>query len=188
MSDPYIGEIRAFAFNYVPEGWLSCDGSKQSIQQFTPLYAIIGSRFGGDLQTYFNLPDLRGRAVASQASSGAVPPNPPGYSTMAAVWGVNAINLNQAQIPAHNHGAKGYAGTGGVTQVGTPDNTVYMGILRSSTITATYDQWSTNASSGDFYPTALGPAGDVTPHSNNQPYLPLNFCINWNGYFMPRPS
>jgi microcystin-dependent protein len=187
MSDSYIGEIRAFAFNYVPQGWLGCDGSRQPISQYVGLYAIIGPRFGGDGKTYFNLPDLRGRAVASQATNALTPPNPQGYSTMAALWGVNSVNLNYNQIPTHIHGAKGYGGAAGVTQVGTPDNTVYLGLLRGVG-TVAYDLWSTNAASGEFPDAALAPAGGGQPHTNNQPYLPLNFCINWDGYFMPNPN
>ncbi len=193
MADPYIGEIRAFAFGFVPQGWLGCDGSQLMIQQYPALYATIGPRFGGDGQNYFNLPDLRARAVTSQYVGGTIPPNAPGGYTIGAVWGANAVVLSQAQMPVHTHVAKGYGAVAGVTQVGTPDATTYLGLLRNSGATILYDLWSTNAASNTFAQNALGltgggPSGVAAPHNNNQPYLPLNFCICWDGNFMPNPN
>jgi len=189
MADPFISEIRAFAFNWVPQGWLACDGSSYPINNtYAPLVAIIGSTYGGDSSTYFKVPDLRGRAPAGQGTSGTLPPYTPGQvnPTIGSTWGTASITLNLSQIPIHQHFAVGYAPFTNVTQTGTPGNTSYMSLLRQGTLG--YDMWSTDVPTGTFPPQALAPAGGGQAHTNNQPYLPVNFCICLDGVFMPNPN
>lgn len=191
MADPFIGEIRAFAFNFVPKGWLACDGASYPTRNpYLPLYAIIGSSYGGDQQTYFHVPDLRGRAPAGYVTSSgtAVPPYPSGWVNPAigSTWGTRAVTLEINQLPVHTHQGFGYGALTNVTQTGTPGNTSYISLLRTGTIG--YDIWSTDAPTDYLAPQALAPAGGSQSHTNNQPYLPVNFCICLDGVYMPNPN
>lgn len=191
MSDPFIGEIRPFAFNYTPQGWFACNGSLQSIQQYTALFAILGARYGGDGKTTFGVPDLRGRTIMSAANNGLLPPTAGALSSedmeFGSTWGASDVVLLSYHMPAHSHTAQAYGPTVGVTQVGTADVTCYLGLVRSGS--NTYDIWSSNTN-----PTAatdncaVSVVGGGQSHNNNQPYLPLNFCICWDGLFMPNPN
>ncbi|GAB3438829.1 phage tail protein [Insolitispirillum peregrinum] len=191
MSDPFVGEIRPFAFNFTPQGWFPCDGSIQSITRYQALFAMLGFRYGGDGKTTFGLPNLQGRAVVSPLSGGALPPSANVISssnmTLGSVWGVNEVTLSQAYLPTHSHTAQGYGSTTGVTQIATADSTCYLGLVRSGA--STYDIWSSNTT-----PTAalsgfsISMAGSGRTHNNVQPYLPLNFCICYEGIFMPNPN
>ncbi|HJU46060.1 MAG TPA: tail fiber protein, partial [Chitinophagaceae bacterium] len=97
--DPYMGEIRPFAFNYAPQGWALCNGQQVFIQQNPALYAIIGTRFGGDGRTYFNLPNLQGMVVNSFGASATVGLNFP----WALHGGTEVETITQATSPSHDH-------------------------------------------------------------------------------------
>lgn len=192
MSDPYIGEIRPFAFNFAPQGWFACDGSQKIIQNFPALFAILGSRFGGDGKTTFAVPDLRGRAVVSANSNGQLPPVPvssslpPDALVFGKAWGASDITLSYNQMPIHSHTAQGYGPPVGVTQVGTADSTCFLGLLRMGT--NTYDVWSSVTDPTGVTDHVINSVGGGQSHDNNQPYLPLNFCICWDGVFPPHPD
>lgn len=188
MSDPFIGEIRPFAFNFTPQGWLPCDGSIQRISQYQALFTMLGFRYGGDSKTTFGLPNLQGRAVVSPASGGTLPPSAtvlsPANITLGNAWGINEVTLLSYQIPTHSHTAQGYGSTTGVTQGATADATCYLGLVRSGA--STYDIWSSNTTpTAQLSPYSIGVAGSGQAHNNVQPYLPLNFCICYNGIYMP---
>src|SRR5215469_5557437 len=93
MAQPYIGEIRMFAGNFAPAGWMFCQGQLLSISQYETLFNLIGTTYGGDGQSTFALPDLRGRLPIHQG---------PGF-TLAAAGGVEKVTLTANQIPAHSH-------------------------------------------------------------------------------------
>ena len=101
MQDPYVGEIAWVTFDFAPDGWLVCDGRQLSINQYQALYAILGIRYGGDGRTFFNVPDLRGRiplGAGQSTADGHIYP-------LAQKGGASAVQLNSAQLPAHNHSA-----------------------------------------------------------------------------------
>ena len=98
MSDPFLGEIRLFAFPRVPDGWLACDGSAQSIATYDALYAILGTIFGGDGVQTFNLPDLRGRVPLGQGT----PPGGASY-VLGQVAGEDEHLLITPEMPTHSH-------------------------------------------------------------------------------------
>ena len=105
MSDAYIGEIRAVAFNFVPLGWLACDGSLLSIQGNAPLFALLGTAYGGDGVTNFALPDLRGRSIVG-VNGAPVKVNPSLSSIpLGTTAGSENATITQAQMPAHTHAA-----------------------------------------------------------------------------------
>src|ERR1700674_437779 len=93
MSSPFIGEIRMFAGNFAPVGWLFCDGSLQNISTFDTLFALIGTTYGGDGQSTFALPDLSGRVPIHQG---------PGFA-QGQMGGEEKVTLTVAQLPAHGH-------------------------------------------------------------------------------------
>src|SRR5690348_7281143 len=100
MSDPFIGEIRIFAGNFAPQGWFLCDGSILPISQYTPLFSLLGTTYGGNGQTTFGLPDLRGRVVVSFGQG-------PGRSAyvQGQTGGQENVTLVANQMPAHTHQA-----------------------------------------------------------------------------------
>src|SRR3712207_5565861 len=93
MAQPYVGEIRMFAGNFAPVGWMFCEGQQLPISENETLFQLIGTTYGGDGQENFNLPDLRGRVPIHQGN---------GF-TLAEQGGAEEITLTTAQIPVHNH-------------------------------------------------------------------------------------
>ncbi len=165
--EPYLGEIRIFGGNYAPKGWAFCDGQLMSIGGNEALYSLLGTTYGGNGQSTFALPDLRGRLPLhlSQSSSGQ-------NYLLGAKGGTEQVTLNEGQLPAHTHQAKGSA-TG---SVGSPSDAC----------------WGT-ASGGSAYakvsPTislaneALSITGKNQPHDNMMPSLGLSFIIALQGIY-----
>src|SRR5438132_5986014 len=100
MAQPYVGEIRLFAGNFAPVGWMFCDGQTLPISENETLFQLIGTTYGGDGQSTFNLPDLRSRVPIHMGN---------GFS-LAETGGVEEVTLTQAQIPAHSHPAMANGG------------------------------------------------------------------------------
>jgi microcystin-dependent protein len=166
MGTPFVGEIRMFAGNFAPAGWLFCDGSLLPISEYETLFQLIGTTYGGDGQATFALPDLRSR-VPVHAGNGVV---------LAETGGVEAVTLTVSQIPAHTH----TVGAGGSGNTQDPTGAV----VAQSAATVYYPGApGLNA----MLPATLQPAGGSQPHSNMQPYLGINFIISLFGIF-PSPS
>jgi len=162
MSQPYIGEIRIFGGNFAPAGWMLCDGQLLPIDQYETLFQLIGTTYGGDGQSTFALPDLRGR-VPMHVGSGTV---------LGERAGVESVTLTLNQIPLHNH-ALLTAGTGGDAQH------VSNNILADGT--GGLNPY--HASPEPATMVALSSAGGNQPHDNMQPYLVLDFIISLFGIF-----
>jgi len=170
MSDPFVGEIRLFAGNFAPQGWLFCDGSLQSISQYSVVYALLGTTYGGDGQTTFALPDLRGRAVIHQGSGGGLSPYVMGQQA-----GTETVTLTTGQMPGHSHS---FAGTTGAGNTPTPGPTV----LLAST-PAGFPIYDGVASPVSLSPQAVSSAGESLPHNNRQPYLAISYIIAMEGIY-----
>lgn len=166
MSSPYIGEIRLFAGNFAPVGWLLCQGQLLPISQYDVLFNLIGTTYGGDGQTTFALPDLSSR-IPYHAGAGYV---------LGQQGGVEQVTLTTNQLPVHSHAALGSANPG---TTAAPANAVWA----SSTYTAYSDQ-STDAA---MAPNALDPSGGSQPHENMPPFLAINFIIATEGIY-PTPN
>jgi microcystin-dependent protein len=170
-DQPFIGDIYIFAGDYAPRGWAFCDGQLLSIAQNQALFSILGTTYGGNGQTNFALPDLRGRAPMHFGQG-------PGLSnrTLGERGGSEGVALAQTEMPQHNHIASGTDATG--THTG-PANAVWATSARSD---AQYSARGTVSMS----PNALGAAGGGQPHNNMQPFLALRFIIALEGVYPSR--
>jgi microcystin-dependent protein len=162
MSQPFVGEIRMFAGNFAPAGWMFCDGALLPISEVETLFQLIGTTYGGDGQSTFALPDLRGRVPLHFGVS--LP-----QSTQA---GTETETLTLSQMPAHAHAV----GAGGAGTTQSP-----AGAVVAQAVANLYhpSPSGTNA----MLSSTIQPAGGSQPHSNLQPYLCINFIISLFGIF-----
>ena len=167
MAQPYVGEIRIFAGNFPPVGWMFCEGQLLPISENETLYQLIGTTYGGDGQSDFALPDLRGRLPIHQGNS----------FTLATTGGAEEVTLTINQIPSHTHPQLASSATAAAS---TPGNAVL-----AATQAATYFNLLDNPA--NMSPQSIGPVGGSQPHTNFQPYLCLNFIISLFGLF-PSPT
>ena len=167
-STPYLGEIIVFGGNFAPAGWLFCDGTLLAISQFDALFALIGTTYGGDGQTTFALPDLRGR-VPIHFGTG---PSGTTY-TMGEMAGTEYETLISTQIPAHHHA--GRCQTDNAVSSNPQGN-----YWASQPVLYPYQNAAANVS---MQAGLLGTAGGSQPHENMQPFLALNFIIAVEGIF-----
>ncbi|SFN50588.1 phage tail protein [Dokdonella immobilis] len=167
MAQPYVGEIRIFAGNFAPAGWQFCEGQLLPISENETLFQLIGTTYGGDGQSTFALPDLRGR-LPLHMGNGFI---------LAETGGAEEITLTVNQIPSHTHPLLGSAVTG--DQI-SPSNTM----LANSFNVVPYIN---DAPNGNMAVTAISGVGGSQPHTNFQPYLCLNFIISLFGIF-PSPT
>jgi microcystin-dependent protein len=165
MSQPYVGEIRMFAGNFPPAGWMFCEGQLLPISQYETLFNLIGTTYGGDGQSTFALPDLRGRLPIHQGS---------GF-TLAQTGGVESVTLAAGQIPAHTHPFLASSNQASSTS---PANQA-PAITQASTITP----YGTDAPQVQLNPSSIGSTGGSQPHNNFQPYLCIDFIISLFGVF-----
>ena len=162
MSEAYVGEIRLFSFGFAPKGWLPCDGAILPIAQSQALFSILGTTYGGNGQTTFALPDLRGRAPVHFNRS--IP--------LGASAGEETHTLTVNEMPTHGHlaGANNDATNAVLTAT---DN------IWGNAEVANYSPNNANLMS----PNALSVAGGNQPHANMQPYTVLNYCISTTGIY-----
>lgn len=172
MSDPFIGEIRTFGFNFAPNGWATCDGQLLSIAQNQALFSILGTTYGGNGQTNFGLPDLRGRAPVHVGSS------PSGTVQLGELAGAETVTLLPQNLPAHGHNLMASADLVSATS---PAGNV-MGAKGRGGV----DVYAAASNLTPLAGGAVGLAGGNQPHDNMQPSLAVNFCIALVGIFPSR--
>ncbi|MEO6732653.1 MAG: tail fiber protein [Ferruginibacter sp.] len=171
-SEPFIGEISMSGFNFAPRGYATCDGQLLPIAQNTALFSLLGTQYGGNGQTTFALPDLRGRVPMHQGQG-------PGLSvrTIGEVAGQENHTLISTQIPAHTHTLNAVSNAG---DIATPAGAYLAntGALdKEYKATGTVVAMNTNA---------VGITGGGQPHNNLPPYLVINFYIAMEGIFPSR--
>ena len=171
MAQPYVGEIRLFAGNFPPSGWAFCDGTPQAISENETLFQLIGTTYGGDGETTFNLPDLRGRVPIHQGTGS----DGINYQ-MAEMGGVESVTLTTNQIPTHTHALLGSADP--ASQRNTNNAVFGRGPAEIYASEFTGVQLSTQS---------ITSVGGSQPHDNFQPYLCLNYIISLFGIF-PSPT
>jgi microcystin-dependent protein len=167
MAQPYVGEIRMFAGNFAPAGWMFCEGQQLAISENETLFQLIGTTYGGDGQSTFNLPDLRGRIPIHQGN---------GF-ILAETGGAEEITLTVNQIPAHSHPLLANSGQGSA-------NTAQNNVLAASPSLDLYREAQPTVA---LFAGAVGPVGGSQPHTNFQPYLCVDFIISLFGIF-PSPT
>jgi microcystin-dependent protein len=165
MAQPYVGEIRMFAGNFAPSGWMFCEGQLLPISENETLFQLIGTTYGGDGESTFALPDLRGRLPLHQGN---------GF-ILAETGGAEEITLTVNQIPAHSHPMLG----GGAAESRSPVNKV--------PARASGDLYTDQYSALDLSLQAISSVGGSQPHTNFQPYLCVDFIISLFGIF-PSPT
>jgi microcystin-dependent protein len=163
MAQPYVGEIRMFAGNFAPAGWMFCEGQLLPISEFETLFNLIGTTYGGDGQSTFQLPDLRGR----------VPIHFGNGFTLAETGGVETVTLTINQIPSHNHALLASQDTANTLN---PAGNV---LATTETITP----YISVAPTAPLSPVSVASVGGSQPHDNFQPYLCVDFIISLFGIF-----
>ena len=169
MAQPYVGEIRMFAGNFPPAGWMFCDGALLPISENETLFQLIGTTYGGDGESTFALPDLRGRIPIHQGN---------GF-ILAETGGAEEITLTVQQITNHSHTMLGSTNLASATA---PGNSV-LAITQAATITP----YGTDNPLVSLAPQSIGVVGGSQPHTNFQPYLCVDFIISLFGIF-PSPT
>jgi microcystin-dependent protein len=167
MAQPYVGELRLFAGNFAPAGWMFCDGQVLPISENETLFALIGTNYGGDGQETFALPDLRGRVPVHQGS---------GY-VLAQSGGTETVTLTTGQVPAHSHALRASTATGTHSA---PGNALLAA-------TGTVNSYGSGNPDQAMAVGALAPAGGSQPHDNMAPFLAVSYIISLYGIF-PSPS
>ena len=167
MAQPYVGEIRMFAGTFAPAGWAFCDGQQLPISENETLFQLIGTTYGGDGESTFNLPNLQSR----------VPIHMPTVQDLAETGGAEEITLTTQQIPVHNHALLATNAPG--TAVNPQDN-----ILAAAGNIDLYRETAANTPMSNL---SISPVGGSQPHTNLQPYLCINFILSLFGIF-PSPT
>lgn len=167
MSDPYLGEIRLFTYTRgAPDGWQLCDGSLLPISTYDALYTLLGTTYGGDGQSTFGVPDLRGSVPVHQG-------NPPGRSgyVLGQIGGTETVTLTQAQMGGHQHMLVVLEKTATAT---TPSGNM---LAQPADDDGIYTATISGAVAGVLNAADIGVAGSSNPHENCMPTLAITPCI-----------
>jgi len=167
MAQPYVGEIRMFAGNFAPVGWAMCDGQLLPISENDVLFTLIGTIYGGDGQSTFGLPDMRGRLAVHNGTGGGIT-----YTT-GELGGVEEITLTAPQIPVHSHAL--------LARTSAADSTSPAGRVLAQPSGPVMFIEDTPAAA--MATSVVNTTGGSQPHSNLQPYLCINFIISLFGIF-----
>lgn len=173
MTTPYLGEVQIFGFNYAPYNWALCNGATLAISQYSTLYALLGTAYGGNGTSTFQLPNLTTRAPCSQGMG-------PGLSqrVMGQAFGEAAHTLISNEMPKHSHVPQAFGGTG--TRSPQPAANA---ALTSSGVFEDYNNTQPPTTNTTLLPTTVGIYGGSQPHENRQPFLAVNFCIALQGVY-----
>jgi microcystin-dependent protein len=173
MSEPYLGQITLGGWNFAPRGWAFCHGQLLPINQYTAVFSLLGTTFGGDGRTSFGLPDTRGRCVVGGGTGGGLTPRPIGQR-----GGTETTTLNVTNMPSHSHRVNATNAIGNLTGPGTdflakaaPDG---QKIYHNGPATQQMD------------PGMIESVGGNASFNNMQPYLVMNYVIALQGIFPSR--
>lgn len=206
QSDPFIGQVATFGFNFCPRGWVPANGQLLSIPENTALFSLYGTFYGGDGRTTFGLPDLRGRAVVSFGQA-------PGMANyrIGDKGGAEVVTLNTQEMPSHNHpGSASGVSAATATMTGTATATVTStqakilqqrgsdsgvaertggtsdGVISAPTVTIAMDNLAISSINVDGLAVTTHNAGGSQAHENRTPYLAMTTCIAMTGIFPSR--
>ncbi|MBS0297075.1 MAG: phage tail protein [Proteobacteria bacterium] len=174
MTDPYIGQVQLFGFNFAPYQWSLATGQTLPIQQNAALFSLLGVQYGGNGTTTYQLPNFVNRVGVSQGQGPGLSPR-----VMGETFGENAVTLTNSEIPPHTHAITAYTERGSANKVGSPSTGFLLGSPTNPlSIMGTNPQANTTLA-----PNTIGPAGGSLPHENCQPFLAVNFSIALYGVF-----
>jgi microcystin-dependent protein len=179
MSEPFVGQITVFPYNFPPLGWADCAGQILSISQYAALFSLLGTTYGGNGTSNFGLPDLQGRVPVNQGTG-------PGLSNyvLGLKGGAETVALAQNQSAAHNHSLNAITVHG---SAGSPTGNLFatgeVGSGRDASTASIYNPGPVNTT---LAPASIQPAGGTQPHNNAQPFVVLRYCIALQGVFPTR--
>jgi microcystin-dependent protein len=165
MAEPFLSEIKIMSFNFPPKGWAFCNGQLLPINQNQALFALLGTTYGGNGQTTFALPNLRGQVPIHMGNG----------HTLGETAGSTAVTVNIQQLPTHQHGL--YAMAADANRSAAPAGN-YLGPCNNL--------YGDPNSLVTMHPQSVSSVGGSQPHNNMMPYLVLNFCIALQGIFPSR--
>jgi microcystin-dependent protein len=164
MGTPYLGELKLISWNYAPKGWAFANGQFLPINQNQALFSLLGTQYGGNGQTTFALPDLRGRTGIHMGSS----------FTIGQAGGEESHTLTMSEMPAHTHQVNANSGNAAVALAGGNFNAATASFYNPTTALTT------------LLPQTVSNTGGSQAHENRQPYLVLNVIIALQGIFPSR--
>jgi len=168
MSEPFLGQLQQFGFNFAPRGWAFCNGQLMSIAQNTALFALLGTTYGGDGQTTFAVPDMRGRISLHMGQGPGLTNREEGEAS-----GNESVTLLSTQMPQHNHLLNASTGQK-LVSIPAANNFGASDSFTNATLDSVLD------------PGTVGLTGGNQPHENRQPFLVINWCIAVEGIFPSR--
>jgi microcystin-dependent protein len=168
VSEPFVGEIRMFGFNFAPQGWALCDGQVLPISQNEALFALLGTTYGGDGTTTFALPNLQSRVPIHQGHGAGLSAYVAGQA-----GGTETVKLTTTQMPSHTHEVKA---SSSAAASNTPEGSA---LAQSASHIYTAEPDTSTFMNANM----LRFTGGSAPHANIQPYLAVNFCIALTGIF-----
>lgn len=166
MPEPFLGEIRIMSFNFAPKGWALCNGQFLPINQNQALFSLLGTTYGGNGQTTFALPDLRGRVPTHEGNG----------HTLGEQGGTEAVTITLSNLPVHTHTLSGNNAQN--TNANLVDNPI-----GNYWANAGKTIFNTGAGNDVMSPQTVSSVGGSQPHENRSPFLTLNFCIALTGIF-----
>jgi len=182
MSNPFVAEIRIFAFSFAPTGWALCAGQLMPISQNTALFSLLGTTYGGDGKSTFALPNLQGSAPMQQGQGAGLTDR-----VLGELGGEPTLTLITTEMPAHAHTVNADTNFGTTPD---PNGNIYMrgNFDDGAGHTGGVQVYNTNTTPNALLSfAAVGVAGSSLPHNNMMPSLGVNFCIALQGVFPARP-
>ncbi|MDH5637813.1 MAG: tail fiber protein [Nitrospinota bacterium] len=176
MSEPYMAQVQLWGCNFAPRGWAYCNGQLLNIAEYTALFAVIGTTYGGDGRIKFGLPNLTvpGGGVRAAIGQGKSPGSTSTYR-LGDAGGVDSVTLQTGHMPSHTHTLRGNSAYGGI-QTPSGENLGAAVSVYTNEVSAQVP----------ISPSAVGFGGDGAPHENRQPFQAIGFCIALEGLFPPR--
>jgi microcystin-dependent protein len=169
--DQFVGQIIAVGFNFAPVGWVPCDGRLLPISQYDVLFTLLGTTFGGDGQSTFAVPDLRGRSPVGQGTGSGLTPRSVGEPS-----GTESVTLISTQIAAHTHTLLAVTAAGTLPQ---PSGTTALATQSNSAVS----MYGAGPNTITLAPQSITPAGGNQPHENRQPFNTVNYIISTEGVY-----
>jgi microcystin-dependent protein len=170
MPTPYMGELKLLPITFAPKGWAMCNGQLLPINQNQALFSLLGTAYGGNGQTTFALPDLRGRVPLHAGSD----------ISWGQAAGAEAVTINVQELPTHTHLLVADRSSSGLTNANVPDHDRRLGPSSPGSI------YGAPRNLAPMHPGMVASVGGSQPHTNMQPYLTLTWCIALQGVFPSR--